>query len=353
MPQPPASQPGDRIAGPAPERLLPDVAPQIAPQIAPPTALPATARPAPRVRVDLHGLIHGSFWDLPGTTLAPAGRPPEVIALPGPVPPPPQDAPRIDDARILAPGVMMLEAPDMRLLVEHGARVTLDAPSMAGGLTRLVIGYAAGTLLLHQLGRMPLHAAAAAGPAGAVLLLGNGGAGKSTMAAMLERRDMALVGDDMIALAVGEAEGAPGGKIGLHRSLRTAKLWRDSAAATGARGGVIAGLEKTVLEWDAPGPDIAFPAPLRAIIQLGWLHPATAAPELTRLAPLQALPLMRAAVARAALVAPLGLEALYLRRATAIVAATPFFTLNRPRDFAGAGAALDLVAACVAAPERF
>ncbi len=52
-----------------------------------------------------------------------------------------------------------------------------------------------------------------------VPLLGIGGAGKSTMAAMLERGGMALVGDDLIALAVGDAEGAPGGKIGLHRSL--------------------------------------------------------------------------------------------------------------------------------------
>ena len=336
-----APLPGDRIAGPPPDRMLP---------IAPAAPGP---RPAPRARLDLHGLIHGSYWDLPGAAPAPPGRTPEVIALPGPVAPPPADAPRIDDARILSPGVMMLEAPDMRLLVEHGARVTLDAPAMSGDLTRLVIGYAAGTLLLHQLGRMPFHAAAAAGPAGAVLLLGDGGAGKSTLATMLARRGMALVGDDMIALAVGEAEGAPGGKIGLHRSMRTAKLWRDSAAAAGGGGVEIAGLEKTVLSWDAPGPDIAFPAPLRAIIQLGWLHPSDAAPEVTRVAPLRALPLMRAAVARAALIGPLGLEALYLRRAAGILASVPFFTLNRPRNFAMADAALDLVAACVETPERF
>jgi hypothetical protein len=312
-----APLPGDRIAGPPPAHMLPIT-----------TAAPGP-RPAPRARLDLHGLIHGSYWDLPGAALAPPGRPPDVIALPGPVAPPPAHAPRIDDARILAPGVMMLEAPDMRLLVEHGARVTLDAPAMSEDLTRLVIGYAAGTLLLHQLGRMPFHAAAAAGPAGAVLLLGDGGAGKSTLAAMLSRRGMALVGDDMIALAVGAAEGAPDSKVGLHRSLRTAKLWRDSAAAADAGGTEIAGLEKTVLTWDAPGPQIAFPAPLRA------------------------LPLMRAAIAREALVRPLGLEALYLARAAGILAHVPFFTLDRPRNFAMTDAALDLVAACVQTPERF
>ncbi|MFT4795333.1 MAG: hypothetical protein ACI807_003277 [Paracoccaceae bacterium] len=336
--------PGDRIAGPAPDCMLPVGA---APLSGP--------RPAPRARFDLHGLIHGSYWDLPGTTPVAAGRPPEIIALPGPVPPAPADAPRIEDARILSPGMMMLEAPDMRLLVEHGARVTLDAPSIGEDLTRLVIGYAAGTLLLHQLGRMPFHAAAAVGPAGAVLLLGDGGAGKSTLAAMLARRGMALVGDDMIALAVGAAEGAPGGKVGLHRSMRTAKLWRDSAVAAdaGAQTSRMAGLEKTVLAWDAPGPDIAFPAPLRAIVQLGWLHPRDAAPQITRIAPLQALPRMRAAVARAALVAPLGLAALYLSRAASILACVPFFTLDRPRNFAMADQALDLVAACVETPERF
>lgn len=336
---------GDRIAGIAPDRML---------TCAPTTPPAPAARPTPRLLLDLHGLLHGSYWDLPGATLAPPGCPPEVIATPGPVPPAPEDAPRLEDARLLGPGRVMLEAPDMRLLVEHGARVTLDAPAMGADLTRLVIGYAAGTVLLHQLGRMPLHGAAAVGPAGAVLLLGDGGAGKSTMAAMLARRGMHLVGDDMISLAVGEAEGAPGGGVGLHRSMRTAKLWRDSIDAGGgsdAPGARLSGLEKAVLSWDPIPNDIAFPAPLRAIVQLGWLHPTDAAPELTRIAPLRALPMLRAAVARASLEGPLALRALYLARAARILGAVPFYTLHRPRDFAGSDAALALVAACVASPE--
>jgi hypothetical protein len=317
--------------------------------------LPAQPSAQALARFDLHGLRHASFWDLPGVApLGPDALPPEVIAAPGPVPPAPPGTPWIEEARLLSPSRLVLEAPDMRLLVEDGARVTLDAPGMADDLARLMIGYAAGTILLHQRGRMPLHAAAAAGADGAVLLLGDGGAGKSTMAAMLARRGLHLVGDDMIALAVGEEEGAPSGAVGLHRSMRTAKLWRDSVEATGAAQGTsaLAGLEKSVRAWADPGAATAFPAPLRAIIHLGWLHPRDAAPELTRLAPLHALPLLRAAIARASLEGPMGLRARYLARAARIVSHVPVFTLRRARDFARTDAALDLVAACVAGPGR-
>ena len=332
------------------------------PDRAAPPAAPASAPGAPgRTHLlDMHGLIHDSAWPVHGAHPAPPGAAPDILVRPGILPPAPQDAPRLDDARILGPGRLQLEARGMRMLVEAGARVTLDAPGLPEDLRRLLVGYAAGTLLLLQRGRLPLHAAAVAGPGGAVLLLGESGAGKSTLATMLAPRGLQLVGDDMIAMAVGAADGAAEGSAAVDRSLRAAKLWRDSTAAAGLDGAGAAdqgageggdgplenlsGIEKSVLAWDGTGADIPFPAPLRAIIRLGWLHPGAASPRLTPLSPLQALPLIRGAVARAPLAGAMGLGPRHMALAAAVAGAAPAFALDRPRRFDATAQTLDLVA---------
>ena len=106
-------------------------------------------------------------------------------------------------------------------------------------------------------------------------------------------------------------------------------------------------IEKSVLAWTDPGPDIAFPAPLRAVISLGWLHPATARPRLTRVPPLQAIPLLVQATARRPLAEALGLGPAHMARAAAIAGAVPVWRLDRPRRFAATEEVLDMVAALI------
>lgn len=354
---------GDAVAGTAPARLPlrgrafapPKGARPVAAAIDAQAPFSGAELSAAPHRFDINGMILASAWPIPGATPAPAGAVPDAVALPGAVPPAPDDAPRIEDARLLGPGRALLESPGMRLLVEHGRRVTLDAPAVAEEAARLIIGYSAATPLALQRGGTPLHAAAAAGPHGAALLLGEGGAGKSTLAAMLERRGLQLVGDDLITVDAAAKTGAV-----VHRSLRTAKLWRDSAAAAqaavGAAGGAapapraVEGLEKAILSWTGDETAIPFPAPLRAVVALDWLHPPEAPPRLVPLTAMEALPLLMGATARAGLAEAMGLRGPLMARAARIAAAAPAYRLLRPRSFAAADAALDLVAALVRAP---
>ncbi|MGG7566074.1 hypothetical protein ACQ5SO_07935 [Rhodovulum sp. DZ06] len=336
--------PADRVGGAPP---YPAAAAAPAPDAAAaPDAAPGAAPAAP-VLLDMHGLIHDSAWPVPGAHPAPPDAAAEVTARPGPVAPPPAEAPRFDDARLVAPSRVIITGRGLRMAVEDGARVTLDAPDAPEDLRRLLIGYSAGTVLLLQRGRMPLHAAAAAGPSGAVLLLGESGAGKSTLAAMLGARGLSLVGDDMIAVSVGAADGVEGAAV--ERSLRTAKLWSDSEAGladAGARG-ARPGIEKSVLTWAAEMPGVPFPAPLRAVVHLGWLHPETARPRLSRLAPFGAVPLLTGAVARRPLAEAMGLAPGFMARAAQIAGAVPCYRLLRPRAFAATEETLDLVAGLV------
>jgi hypothetical protein len=85
-----------------------------------------------------------------------------------------------------------------RYLVTDGRSVTIDAAP--GARSTDVLRFLRMTplaALLYQRGVLALHAAAAAGPRGAVLLAGDSGSGKSTLLAELLRRRWAMLGDDL------------------------------------------------------------------------------------------------------------------------------------------------------------
>lgn len=91
-----------------------------------------------------------------------------------------------------------------RFLVEGGDRVTLernpgaDDEVMAFFLLNVVMA-----AVLRRRGLLVLHANAAVAPGGAVLVLGDSGAGKSTTLAGLLGRGCALLSDDVTALRAG------------------------------------------------------------------------------------------------------------------------------------------------------
>ncbi len=280
---------------------------------------------------------------------APEGARPDVTVTAGPVPEAAiARAPLAGDCRLLGPGRAVIDGGDFRALIEDGARVTLDlGPAVGPGAARLLIGYGATSVLLHQRGGLPLHAAAAAREDGAVLLLGPAGAGKSTLAAALSAHGYALIGDDLIAVEDRGPHGAA-----LHPAIRTVKLWPDSAEALAAgRMGEsldVEGLSKDVIALP-PSREPPWPAPLRAIFALDWLHPLDAEPEADPLPRMEALALLRGAVHRPALARAMGRDAEILARLAAIVAATPCFRLKRPRSFAGLARTADAIAGCVGA----
>ncbi|AGA92236.1 hypothetical protein Thimo_3580 [Thioflavicoccus mobilis 8321] len=77
--------------------------------------------------------------------------------------------------------------------------------------------------LLHQQGRLPLHASAVEQEGGGIAFCGHSGAGKSTLATALNRRGLALLCDD-VGVVVPNADGAPLFYPGFPR----VKLWQDA-----------------------------------------------------------------------------------------------------------------------------
>jgi hypothetical protein len=93
--------------------------------------------------------------------------------------------------------------------VRGGSEIVIDAQpgAPAADLGLYVMGPALGAIL-HQRGVFPLHASAVEVRGQAIAFSGATGAGKSTLAAFLNRRGYPLLADDVSAIAFGEAGAA-------------------------------------------------------------------------------------------------------------------------------------------------
>ncbi|TYO89647.1 hypothetical protein [Oceanicella actignis] len=312
---------------------------------------PGPTDPAPARLLSAHGLVFACPFDVPGMAPAPPGARADVTARLGAVAPAAlARAPLAGDCRILGPGRVAIEDAAFRALIEEGARITID-PSPAAGpgagagfgpqAARLLLGYGASAVLLHQRGGLPLHAAAVALPRGAALLLGPAGAGKSTLAAALGGMGFAMLADDLTALD----DRAPGGPL-VQPAIGTVKLWPDSARALGGPGArvPVEGMSKTILRTRENAPA---PAPLRAIVVLDWLHPPEAAPETSEMNRIEALDALRGAIQRPALARALGREGEILARLAALAGRIPALRLARPRRYGAMPEVAKLIADCI------
>jgi hypothetical protein len=109
-----------------------------------------------------------------------------------------------------APNRFLLDAPDTaRYLVEGGKQVTIDPhPSADKSEVSRFLRMTPLAALLFQRDVLAFHAAAVAGPDGAVVIAGDSGAGKSTLLAALLKRGWNMLADDLTAVDVNE-NGAP------------------------------------------------------------------------------------------------------------------------------------------------
>lgn len=86
-------------------------------------------------------------------------------------------------------------------LIEAGTTVLADLrPGIPDNLARLPLLGAVSAVLLHQRGFLVLHGSAVAIAGQAVIIVGDKGAGKSTMAAALFARGHPLIADDVVAV---------------------------------------------------------------------------------------------------------------------------------------------------------
>lgn len=111
-----------------------------------------------------------------------------------------------------------------RYLIEDGCRITIDREPASDikDVRAFLLGSVMGTLL-HQRQLIPLHVSVVRTPAGLVAFTGESGAGKSTIAAILNKHlGWSIACDDMSVLQHGaEGPSLVGGVLRI-------KLWKDS-----------------------------------------------------------------------------------------------------------------------------
>jgi hypothetical protein len=188
------------------------------------------------------------------------------------------------------PSVRVERAPDghHRVSYADGAAFAVDASATEiygvsrGSLTLDdLLVYLQGPVLglvLRLRGVTCLHASAAVVDGRAVAVVGRGGIGKSTTAAVFARRGLPVLTDDVLALVDrGEAFDA---QPGLPRVL----LWPEAVRAlfgdAEALPRIVGGWDKRYLDLTRPGYRFGVPAPLGAIYVLGERLSGGAAPEI-------------------------------------------------------------------------
>lgn len=122
----------------------------------------------------------------------------------------------------------------IRFLIEDGKRITVEllADVQDGLIGLYLLGSCMGALL-YQRGEFLLHGSCVTDGEHAILLTGESGAGKSSLAARFIQKGWSLVTDD-VAMVRGVADGKPV----VVPSYPSQKLWQDAIDRTGVRGEV-------------------------------------------------------------------------------------------------------------------
>jgi hypothetical protein len=226
----------------------------------------------------------------------------------------------------------------MRVLISDGR--TIDVQPNPNADTGDCVLYLLGTcfaILLHQRGRVVLHASAVAVGDRAMLFCGVSGAGKSTMAAMLGRRGYPLLNDDVCNLSP-----QAGGEYAVYPDGRMLKLWGTSLEYLQWTGSPESMVRRDTDKFYM-APERVDLTPRRVggvyILKTGGDEPAA----LDRLALAEATVELSENAYRPALVHAMNMAPAYFAASVAIQRHAGVFRLKRPMDFARADEALDLL----------
>ena len=182
-------------------------------------------------------------------------------------------------------------------------------------------------VILQQRGRVVLHASAIAVQGRAMLFCGQSGAGKSTMAALLEQRGYALLNDDVCNLSLHN------GEYVVYPDGRMLKLWAESMAhlrkESDASRRVRRNLEKF---YTAPEHLDLTPRPVGGVYVLRAGEKDRSA-ELSRLSAAEALAELMDNAYRPMLVQAMNMQAAYFQVAVTIQRSAGVYRLSRPLDF--------------------
>ncbi|MCA9620838.1 MAG: hypothetical protein KC731_17565 [Myxococcales bacterium] len=157
-------------------------------------------------------------------------------------------------------------APQARTIVTY-----TDAPSR---LVEQLLVDQVFPLLLHALGRPPLHASAVAFDDEVTAFVGKSGAGKSTTSAVACQLGARLVCDDCLALTFQEDT------VLAHPGYAAVRLWPDAAEALAEDPAALELVTPRTAKRRAPYPAVEHPLPLGRIVEL---RRGEGAPRLERL----------------------------------------------------------------------
>jgi hypothetical protein len=225
-----------------------------------------------------------------------------------------------------APGRLLLAMPGVaRYLVTAGKSIVVE-PDPAADDRSLALFTTVSPLagILHQRGRVCLHASAVGTGKGTIIFVAPSGVGKSTLAAALGERGYELVSDDISAL-----ESRQDGLWSVSPGSSRLKLWPDTLAALGQDAAglqpIRPGLEKRFLPVERRAQS---PRPLLAVCALG-MHSGSEI-RIDRMPRARALESLLFNTYRRRMQAAVDSVQANVQRLSRIAAALPCFSVQRP-----------------------
>lgn len=236
-----------------------------------------------------------------------------------------------------APGAVLLTIPGVgRYHVLAGKEVRIEPfPDAKIEDVRLfLLGSAFGAIYLQR-NHFPLHASVVVIAGKAVAFAGDSGAGKSTMAAWMNRTGYPLLCDDVCVIQTDEDPFPMA-----FPAYPQMKLWKDALRMLELE---TSGLRRDFARTDKfhlpiDSPFASEPVPLRQIFFLRYSDDASV-PSMADISPSEAVPLLRNNTYRYQFISGLGLTEKHFRNCISIANSVPAHFLDRPRK-------LDFLADC-------
>jgi hypothetical protein len=278
----------------------------------------------------VHGLTLAS--QLPIPDLAPSTRSPQAHIRLGPVPDQLQTPPvkkhvlyDIAEREVI---IHLEKIAQARIWVRDGQDITVQLlPDADPKLVREYLLGPALSILLYQRGAYLLHGSAVHSPHGAVLFVGESGAGKSTTAAGFQARGWPLITDDMglIQVRAGQAWISPGSQ--------RLKLWQDSLTALDLDQTEGERISQNFQKFAIPQPEklAQQPIPVYAILELN--HQANGPLKAQELSGMQKIGVLARNNYTRRILRILGQQGRYLLHNTDLGNAVRIFRVHTTHDF--------------------